>query len=268
MQIRNNTSAFNVWKRYTNNVSNLQGAMSKLSSGSRINNASNNPMDLALSERLQMQSHNTAVAAGNAGTQLNNLQIADSWVQKIHSMLGRMGELAVMANDDARSTADKVIFQKEFKQMQGEVAQIVGAVDGGQTFMGVAVDSTYSHSDTLSSGSHWGDQINSGLANVAAGLIAVSGTESDADGAASVMDECVDYISTKRADIGAEMKRMRQTLDELRSYEENMRATDSRICDVAKGTAEISEYNVLQQVETAMQVPASQLPQGVLQFLG
>jgi flagellin len=66
------------------------------------------------------------------------------------------------------------------------------------------------------------------------------------------------------------MKRMDQTLDGLRSYEENISATESRIrdVDVAKETAEMSKYNILQQVGTAMLAQANQLPQGVLQLLG
>ncbi|QBG47407.1 hypothetical protein EGM51_08380 [Verrucomicrobia bacterium S94] len=115
-----------------------------------------------------------------------------------------------------------------------------------------------------------GDLINSGLADQASGLIAISGAEGDAGNAVSVVNEGIDYISTKRADIGAEIKRMDQTLEGLLSYEENISATESRIrdVDVAKETAEMSKYNILQQVGTAMLAQANQLPQGVLQLLG
>ncbi len=293
MQISNNTSAFNVWKNYTNNVENLRDSMSKLSSGSRINNAGDDPSGLAMSERLRTQSRNTAAAAGNVENKLNYLQTADSWAQKIHDMLGRMGELAVMANDGTKSTTDKDVLQKEFAQMQEEISRIVdptngagkfnglalfsGTVvsqqvgaDGGQTFDGAAIDLTQGSVDTLSGGTNWGDLINSGLADAASGLIAVSGAEGNAAAAVGVVNEGIDYISTKRADIGAEMKRMEQTLDGLRSYEENISATESRIrdVDVAKETAEMSKYNILQQVGTAMLAQANQLPQGVLQLLG
>jgi len=66
------------------------------------------------------------------------------------------------------------------------------------------------------------------------------------------------------------MKRMTQTLEGLRNYQENITATESRIrdVDVAKETSEMSKYSILKQVGTAMLAQANQLPQGVLLLLG
>ena len=55
MQVNNNSSAFSVWKNYTSNVTGLRKSMAKLSSGSRINNAADDPAGLAMSERLRSQ---------------------------------------------------------------------------------------------------------------------------------------------------------------------------------------------------------------------
>ncbi len=292
MQITNNVASFNVWRNYTSNVAGLRNSMSKLSSGSRINNAGDDPSGLAMSERLRTQTRNTAAAAGNVENKLNYLQTADSWMQKIQDMLGRMGELAVMANDGTKSDTDKDVLQKEFKAMQDEIARItdgddaagkfngiklfsnttgitqqVGA-DGGQEFVGVAINLSKSATDSLDgspSTVNWGDLIDSSASP------AVSiGSTGDAGTAVSLVNAGVDLVSTKRADIGAEMKRMNQTLDGLRSYEENITATESRIrdVDVAKETAQLSKYSILQQVGTAMLAQANQLPQGVLQLLG
>ncbi len=282
MQVSNNIASFNVWKNYTNNVDSLRDSMSKLSSGSRINNAGDDPSGLAMSERLRTQSRNTAAAAGNVENKLNYLQTADSWMQKMHDMLGRMGELAVMSNDGTKSQTDRDILQKEFAQMQEEIVRItdnagkfngnalfdgtvitqqVGA-DGGQTFDGVAIDlASTSIEELTAGGTTWGALVD-GTVNIA--------TQVDAEAAVGDLQLGVDFISNKRADVGAEMKRMEQTLDGLRSYEENISATESRIrdVDVAKETAEMSKYNILQQVGTAMLAQANQLPQGVLQLLG
>ena len=298
-----------MWKNYTNNVDGLRDSMSKLSSGSRINNAGDDPSGLAMSERLRTQSRNTAAASGNVENKLNYLQTADSWLQKMHDMLGRMGELAVMANDGTKSDTDKDVLQKEFTQMQDEIKRIttgtdaagkfngillfnadsnndgtmdtisqqVGA-DGGQVFAGTGIDLTSDSQEQLVDSSHgasvvggWGGLIDSTLATSVAGLIGIgTSAEHDAGAAVTAVNSGIDFLSTKRADVGAEMKRMEQTLDGLRSYEENISATESRIrdVDVAKETAEMSKYNILQQVGTAMLAQANQLPQGVLQLLG
>lgn len=95
-------------------------------------------------------------------------------------------------------------------------------------------------------------------------------TQSVAQGAVDKMNIAIDYISSKRAVLGAEMKRMEQTLGGLRNYEENARATESRIrdVDVAYETTQYSKYQILVQVGTAMLAQANAMPQGVLQLLG
>jgi flagellin len=285
MQVANNVASFNVWRNYTNNVAGLRNSMSKLSSGSRINSAGDDPSGLAMSERLRAQTRNTSAAAGNVENKLNYLQTKDSWMQKMQDMLGRMGELAVMANDGTKSTTDKAVLQTEFASMQDEIARIttganaagkfnglslfvagtisqqVGA-DGGQEFSSTSLDLTSASAEAMTgAASTWGNLIDS------TGTIEITAA---AGAAVTEVNAGIDFMSTQRADVGAEMKRMNQTLDGLRSYQENITAAESRIrdVDVAKETSEMSKYNILQQVGTAMLAQANSLPQGVLQLLG
>ena len=288
MQIQNNIASLNVWKNYNSNLTNLRNSMSKLSSGSRINNAGDDPSGLAMSERLRAQVRNTSAAASNVENKLNYLQTSDSWLQKVHDMVGRMSELAIMANDGIKSQTERNVLQVEFEQMQEEIARItdganaagkfnglalfqggsavtqqVGA-DGGQIFQGDSLDLQSSSTETLSTGTNtWGSLIdgNTGL-NLT--------TQSSASTAVGIIQQGIDYISEKRAIMGAEMKRMQHTLDGLQNYEENITATESRIrdVDVAKETAEMSKYQILQQVGTAMLAQANQLPNNVMQLFG
>ena len=80
----------------------------------------------------------------------------------------------------------------------------------------------------------------------------------------------IDFISSKRAVLGAEMNRMEQTLSGLRSYEENIRSAESRIrdVDVAWETTQFSKYQVLSQIGTAMLAQANSMPSNVMTLLG
>jgi flagellin len=299
MQVNNNISSFNVWTNYTKNVTSLRKSMSKLSSGSRINNAGDDPSGLAMSERLRAQKRNTAASANNVENMLNYLQTTDSWAQKIHDMLGRMGELAVMANDGTKSTVDKDNLQKEFVQMQREISQITDSKakfngvdlfdggdrtiqvgpDGGQTFSNTGADFTSDSTVALNATSAWDwtDVVTVTDVGTTASIGVNDATLAAANGGAGVtitetieaVNEAIDHVSGYRADLGAEMKRLDHTLDGLRTYEENLAATESRIrdVDVAKETAEMSKYSILQQVGTAMLAQANQVPQGVLQLI-
>jgi flagellin len=290
MQITNNVAAFNVWKNYTSNVTGLRSSMSKLSSGSRINNAGDDPSGLAMSERLRAQTRNTAAAANNVENKLNYLQTADSWMQKVQDMLGRMGEIAVMANDGTKSSTDTAVLQKEFEAMQAEIRRIVDDAgkfngislfsgtavtqqvgpDGNQEFTGDAINlGSAVDTDLDASGAgtaKWRDLVDG---SGATSVISVS-SQTGASAAVTAVNAGVDYISSQRASVGAEMKRMNQTLEGLRSYEENITAAESRIrdVDVAKETATMSKFQILQQVGTAMLAQANQLPQGVLKLIG
>ncbi len=280
MQVSNNISSFNVWTNYTKNVTSLRNSMSKLSSGSRINNAGDDPSGLAMSERLRAQKLNTSASSRNVENMLNYMQTADSWAQKIHDMLGRMGELAVMTNDGTKSAVDIANLQKEFLQMQTEIAQIT---DTKAKFNGNALFAGAASAKTIQVGPDGGQTFANTSVNLQTGSAVVVGTTTwgnlidftappvTAAGATTIADvnAAIDYISGVRADIGAEMKWMGHTLDGLRTYEENIAATESRIrdVDVAKETAEMSKFSILQQVGTAMLAQANQMPQGVLQLI-
>jgi flagellin len=94
-------------------------------------------------------------------------------------------------------------------------------------------------------------------------------TQTLAQGAVSKLNLGIDYISTKRAVLGSELKRMEQTLSGLSVYEENIRAAESRIrdTDIAFETTEYTKYKVLVQVDTAMLAQANALPLSVISML-
>ncbi len=324
MQVYNNIPAFSVWKNYIGNVNSMRNSMTRLSSGVRINTAGDDPAGLAISERLRVQYRNTAAAASNVENKINYLQTADSWLQKIHDIMGRMAELSVMANDGTKSQVDRNNLQREFAQMQKEVQRITsGATAAGRFnglylfrgFGGVPVSST-ADGDAVVTSTYNGIRIQNGpdsnqifdaealnltctnfttignfksfeygsvnmtllasthyqvtWASLICGAHLSVSTQSLAQRSVDMINIGIDYVSSKRAVVGAEMKRLEQNLSGLRNYEENIRATESRIrdTDVAKETTEFSKYQILTQVGTAMLAQANALPGGVVQLVG
>jgi len=71
MQVYNNSAAYGVWNRYTDNVAKLRRSLSHLASGERIQTSADDPAGLAMSERLRAQFRNTTAAASNAENKLN-----------------------------------------------------------------------------------------------------------------------------------------------------------------------------------------------------
>jgi len=79
----------------------------------------------------------------------------------------------------------------------------------------------------------------------------------------------IDHLSGIRAVVGAEMNRMQQTLNGLRNYEQNIRATESRIRDVdaAWETAELARQQILVQIGVAMLAQANAMSAMVLNLV-
>jgi flagellin len=94
--------------------------------------------------------------------------------------------------------------------------------------------------------------------------------QSVAQGAVDKLNIGIDYLSSIRSVVGAEMNRMQQTLSGLRNYEENIRATESRIrdVDVAYETTQFAKFQILTQIGTAMLAQANALPGGVMMLIG
>ena len=319
MQVLNNVSAFSVWKSYTKNVDSLQRSMSKLSSGLKIDRASDDAAGLAVSERLRSQYRNSAAAGANIQNKLSYLQTADNWLQTIHDIMGRMAELAVSANDGTKGPGDRVNLQEEFSQLQDEIKRITsGAAAAGkynglylfrggsglptatgdsvisgfgnvrlqigpdtdQVFNEVPVNLTTTNFEIIGSFNSYSygsvnlTLLGSSPTAVRWGSLLASeiniGIQSVANSVLPRINIGIDHISSIRASLGSEANRLEQTLTGLRNYENNIRASESRIrdVDVARESSEFTKFQILTQVGTAMLAQANTLPQGVVQLLG
>ena len=89
-------------------------------------------------------------------------------------------------------------------------------------------------------------------------------------GAVGKIAEAIDFIANARANNGAQQNKLEQTRSGLLSYEDNLRASESKIRDVdmAQESTMFAKYQILNQVSNAMLAQANQLPQQVMQLIG
>src|SRR5690606_3339035 len=95
-------------------------------------------------------------------------------------------------------------------------------------------------------------------------------TVEGANKAIKAVDNAVQTISSKRAELGAIQNRFSATISNLESRSENLSAANSRIkdADFAKETAEMSRTQVLQQAGISILAQANARPQQALSLLG
>lgn len=102
----------------------MSQAMTRLSTGSRINSARDDAAGLAISERMSSQVAGLNMAVRNANDGISFLQTAEGATKEISSMLGRMRELAVQAASGTYNTTDQAALDLEFGELHTEIARI------------------------------------------------------------------------------------------------------------------------------------------------
>ncbi|MCL7747144.1 flagellin [Halalkalibacter alkaliphilus] len=124
MKINNNIQALNAYRNLNQNQFNTSKNLEKLSSGLRINRASDDAAGLAISEKMRSQIRGLKMAERNAMDGISLMQTSEGAMQEVHTMLQRMRELAVQAANDTNTEYDREQIQKEIDQLKLEVDSI------------------------------------------------------------------------------------------------------------------------------------------------
>jgi flagellin len=104
----------------------LSSAITRLSSGKRINNASDDAAGLAISSRMTAQINGLNQGVSNANDGVSMTQTASSGLSQITDNLQRIRQLAVQASSGSLSDADKSSLQNEVSQRISEINRISG----------------------------------------------------------------------------------------------------------------------------------------------
>ena len=124
--INTNVSATLASNAITRNDRAMSTAMERLSTGLRINSASDDAAGLAIASRMRSQVDGLEQAARNANDGISMIQTAEGAYIEVSNMLGRMKELAVQASSGTYSDTDRAALNLEFGQLQAEMQRIAG----------------------------------------------------------------------------------------------------------------------------------------------
>lgn len=106
------------------NERDMARAMQRLSTGKRINSAEDDAAGLAVASRMTAQIKGLSQAVQNAQHAVSMVEVAESAVVEISSMLMRMRELSVASQNGTNTTADRNAMKTEFQQLQTEINRI------------------------------------------------------------------------------------------------------------------------------------------------
>jgi len=256
------------------NRSNLESAMQKLSSGKRINSASDDAAGMAVAAKLRADVSSLNQSVRNANDAVSLVNTYDGASAEIESMLVRMRELAVQSTNGTYASEDTSLASKEFVQLQTEIDRI----SANTTFnrQKIADASLSSGSFTFRVGPQNGtvDDVTVVLGNVGSSALGVSTSivitnVTSASAAVSAIDTAISTLSSNRATAGAFVNRLGHTIANLQNVSQRTQEALSGIedADYAAESAALARGMVLAQAGTAMLAQANQSPQYVLALL-
>ncbi|GKU23564.1 flagellin [Clostridium folliculivorans] len=124
MIINHNLAANNAIRNMNTNSTNASKSMQKLSSGLRINSASDDAAGLAISEKMRGQIRGLDQASSNAQDGISLIQTAEGALNETTSILQRMRELSVQGSNDTATDDDRKAMQSEVGQLKDEINRI------------------------------------------------------------------------------------------------------------------------------------------------
>lgn len=285
MPININTNVASIrGQRFLNSTSeNLSNTYSKLSSGKRINRASDDAAGLAIADSLKNNQRIASVAVRNAQDGISTVSIADGALDQVSGFLQRLAELAQQAASGSYTAEQRTAMQGEFTALGSEIERIavttvfngVALLSGGnQIVLQVGFDSKSTSQLVINQPT--ATLAGLGLAQTGKSFFSFSLTgttveegQSSARAAIDGVNGALQSMNVLRGGLGSSESRLLSAISNLQVAKENLLAAESRIrdVDVATEAAELTRLNILQQTGAAVLAQANQQPQLALTLL-
>jgi flagellin len=234
----------------------LQRSLNRLSSGSKIVNASDDAGGVAVAARLSAAAKRSGAVSSNIGSALSFLQQQDAALKTVGKMLERMSELNQLGTNETADSADTALYAAEGEALKAEITAITAMKYNGQSlFDGVE------KVDVSEDGTQFTLNSKTALVVTAAG----DGTTGDA----AKIETDIQKIAEMRADNGADQSVLGFYAELNSAAKVNFEAATSRIMDVdvAEESTQLARWNTLVQAGTAMIAQANGSTQAALTLL-
>lgn len=281
MRINTNISSMRSQEYLRQNQIQMDKAMNRLSSGKRINSASDDAAGLAIATRMRAKESALNVGSRNTQDGMSLVQTAESALGSISNILIRMKDLATQSASDTNNTSDRTSLNKEFAALQDEIKHISDNTNFNGTKL---LDNTATLKIQLSdTGS---DTLDIDLSSIQTTLTTLNleksatpgtpgATEADittqgaANTAITSLNTAIDQVAGYRAELGATLNRLDYNVQNVNNQATAMASSASQIedADMAKEMSEMTKFKILSEAGISMLSQANQTPQAVSKLL-
>jgi flagellin len=269
LRVNTNIASLTAQKHLSEVTIRLQGNYSRLSSGLRIANASDDAAGLGISERMRSQIRSYGAASRNAQDGISMVQTAEGALNESSNILNRMRELAIQSSNGTLTDTDRATISTEVTSLVAELDRIAGStnfnglnlLDGSATTASIQVGVEANQTIDITLG-------DATTATLGVDTVDVS-TQAGANTAMDLIDAAIDTVSSTRGSLGANQNRLNSAYTSILDARENLSAAESRIrdVDVAYETADMTRNSILQQAAVSVLQQANVQPQLALSLL-
>ena len=167
LRINQNVTSLATYSNLNKTAIRNEKSIEKLSSGLRINSASDDATGLAISEKMRSQVRGLNRAKLNAQDGVSMIQVAEGGLNETESIVQRMRDLAIQASNDTLTSNDRLEIQKEINQLKSAVDNISDSTEfNTKKLLNGSQTANLSSSSNSISGIVTGDVTASGSYNV------------------------------------------------------------------------------------------------------
>jgi flagellin len=279
MRINTNVSSLTAQEAAVNTNKTLSSSLEKLSTGLKINKASDDASGLAIADKLRTQatSINQGIANGNSAVAL--LQIADKSMSEQSNILDTIKAKLIQANTDTTSTDGRASIAKDINKLLEQLNNIAEQTNyNGRQLISNATAAGASSKHVFQVGEKNTDTItlkslNSNTVGLSLGALsaAAGGTLTKTIAAAqqTVINKAITTLNAYRGDIGSTQNQVESAVRNLATQATNVKAAESIIRDVdyAQESANFNKQNIISQAGSYAISQANTVQQNVLKLL-
>jgi flagellin len=276
LAVNTNVGSLNAQRNLSTTGRAVNKSIERLSSGLKINSASDDAAGIAVAEGLRAQIGGFQQASENANDAVALLATAEGSYNAISDIMVRMRELAVQSSTDTLTDKERAYIDTEYQDLSAEITRIsdVTEYNGINLLDGTSGDGSGAMVFQVGTRNTVNDQIGITLKDQDAAALALDTTGVDnlanSQAAITAIDTAIDQLATDRATLGSTSNELTLAVDNLANTIENLSSARSQIedADIAAESAEFTKNNVLMQAGVSMLSQANSTPQMGLRLLG
>ncbi|MCT7444652.1 flagellin [Aliarcobacter cryaerophilus] len=280
MKINTNVSSLTAQEAATNTNRSISSSLEKLSTGLKINKASDDASGLAIADKLRTQvtSLNQGISNGNSAIAL--LQIADKSMAEQSKILDTVKAKLIQANTATTSADGRESIRKDITKLLEQLDNIAQQTNYNSTYLLQANATTNTSSialnfqvgekstDIISMGAVQANT--TGLALTSINALGAGGLTSSLAGTAqATVDTAITTLNGYRGDIGSTQNQVESAVRNLMTQATNIKNAESVIRDVdyAEESANFNKLNIISQAGSYAISQSNAVSQNVLRLL-